>query len=211
MKKFPERTNIPGWVYLLSNPCFPEYIKIGMTSQTPEIRAQELSKETGVPWSFKVEYAVRTRRMGCLEKAMHERFLKYRLVVPELGRKEFFRINIEIGKLALEELKNRIETEIDNNKKMRCVFDFLEKLQKEIDKAYANKDYALARKIKSDISYLRHSSYSFDVKYTKILKIKKTMSFELLEPQRQQSIEDLQKQLMEIQAKINSIAMRDCK
>ena len=36
-----------GWVYVLTNDAMPGLVKVGQTYKTPEIRAQELSSESG--------------------------------------------------------------------------------------------------------------------------------------------------------------------
>ena len=49
-----------GFVYILVNPAFPGYIKVGKTTKTPEERAKELSAATGVPTPFIVAYDARS-------------------------------------------------------------------------------------------------------------------------------------------------------
>ncbi len=39
---------IVGHIYILMNPTMPGYLKIGMTTRSPEERARELSNSTGV-------------------------------------------------------------------------------------------------------------------------------------------------------------------
>lgn len=45
-----------GFVYVLMNPAFPGYIKVGKTTKAPVDRAKELSAATGVPTPFVVAY-----------------------------------------------------------------------------------------------------------------------------------------------------------
>ena len=45
-----------GYVYALINPSMPGLVKVGMTTRSPEERAQELSGGTGVPTPFVVVY-----------------------------------------------------------------------------------------------------------------------------------------------------------
>lgn len=63
-----------GWVYVLHNPSFrANMIKIGFTNRpTPQQRAQELSKHTGVPTEFKVVYAVKVANAQQVEGKIHQ-------------------------------------------------------------------------------------------------------------------------------------------
>lgn len=63
-----------GWVYVLTNDAFKEgIIKIGFTNKpTPQERAQELSKHTGVPTEFKVVYAVKVPHAQQVEGKIHQ-------------------------------------------------------------------------------------------------------------------------------------------
>ena len=63
-----------GWVYVLHNPSFKHnMIKIGFTNKpTPQQRAQELSKHTGVPTEFEVLYAVQVYGAQDLETRVHQ-------------------------------------------------------------------------------------------------------------------------------------------
>jgi len=45
-----------GFVYILLNPAFPRQVKIGRTARDPQKRANELSRQTGVPDDFIVLY-----------------------------------------------------------------------------------------------------------------------------------------------------------
>lgn len=63
-----------GWVYVLHNPSFKHnMIKIGFTNRpTPQQRAQELSKHTGVPTEFEVVYAVQVPNAQNVETRVHQ-------------------------------------------------------------------------------------------------------------------------------------------
>ncbi len=43
------RSGNEGYVYILVNPTFTGYAKIGKTTKDPAIRTKELSSSTGVP------------------------------------------------------------------------------------------------------------------------------------------------------------------
>lgn len=48
---------VPGYVYVLQNPAFPHLLKIGFTTRTPEERAEELSRHSGVPTPYRVVFS----------------------------------------------------------------------------------------------------------------------------------------------------------
>ena len=48
---------VPGHVYVLQNPAFPHLLKIGFTTRTPEERAEELSRHSGVPTPYRVVFS----------------------------------------------------------------------------------------------------------------------------------------------------------
>jgi hypothetical protein len=49
-----------GFVYVLENEYMPEIVKIGFTKRLSEVRAQELSRPTGVPVRFTVPFRMAT-------------------------------------------------------------------------------------------------------------------------------------------------------
>lgn len=90
------------WVYVFSNPSFPDLVKIGYTKAPPNERAKQLSRATGVALDYQVEYVFRCHDGESLEKEVHNCLDAYR-VNP---KREFFKIPIgeavrvinEIGK-----------------------------------------------------------------------------------------------------------------
>jgi len=66
-----------GFVYVMSNSAMPKLIKVGRTSKSPELRAEELWT-TGVPAPFKVEFAIFASDSVALERECHERFAEWR-------------------------------------------------------------------------------------------------------------------------------------
>lgn len=89
----------PGYVYIMSNPAFPGWNKVGHTYRPPFRRANELSK-TSVPTPFEVEYAKFFWDCPEAEKQIHFSLQKKYL---DVQRKEFFNI-------PLEEIKNTLDT-----------------------------------------------------------------------------------------------------
>jgi len=93
--KYANRTNdYDSWVYVLSNPTMPGYVKIGFTDKTPEERATQLSRSTGVILPFKVEWAFHCYNGEALEKEVHRHLNMSRIT----GNREFFDINVDEAK-----------------------------------------------------------------------------------------------------------------
>ena len=89
-----------GFVYIMSNPAFPDLIKIGMSKKDPtKDRVSELN-QTGVPQPFKVEYYAYVEDESLLERLLHQKFDDER---PNKSR-EFFSTNPAIVINALKEL-----------------------------------------------------------------------------------------------------------
>lgn len=86
-----------GWVYVLENKAFPGLLKIGYTTRTPEIRAEELSQPTGVPAPYRVVFKRWFADCIAAERHMH-RTLEHRR-----SEKEFFRIGVDEAIRAIEE------------------------------------------------------------------------------------------------------------
>ena len=91
---------LAGFVYIMSNPAFPDLIKIGMSKKDPtKDRVSELN-QTGVPQPFKVEYYAYVEDESLLERLLHQKFEDER---PNKNR-EFFSTNPAIVINALKEL-----------------------------------------------------------------------------------------------------------
>jgi hypothetical protein len=76
-----------GYVYVLMNPALKGQVKIGLTTNSPEERAAELST-TGVPHQFVVVYAELVRDCEKVERLIHEKLADVR-VSPN---REFFKM-----------------------------------------------------------------------------------------------------------------------
>lgn len=78
-----------GFIYIMSNPAFPNLLKIGKSKKDPTTdRVNELN-QTGVPEPFKVEYYAFVEDEDYLEKAVHRKFASNR---PNKNR-EFFSVD----------------------------------------------------------------------------------------------------------------------
>lgn len=107
-----------GIVYVLTNPCMPGLVKIGMTERCEiDARLKELYT-TGVPLPFECKYACRVKKSECgkIEKALHTAFAPQRVNAT----REFFRIVPEqaIAILELfqhEDVTEEVAQEIEND------------------------------------------------------------------------------------------------
>tara|TARA_B100001564_G_C20484287_1_gene598559 strand:+ start:151 stop:750 length:600 start_codon:yes stop_codon:yes gene_type:complete len=83
-------------VYILTNPAFPDYIKIGRTTN---LKQRLLSLDTtSLPLPFECYYAVKVDDSKKVEKLLHQSFDKYRV----RSNREFFEILPENAKSALQ-------------------------------------------------------------------------------------------------------------
>ena len=91
-KPIPGRGKGKEIIYIMSNPSIPGLLKIGYTGKDIEIRKNELSKATGVPTPFKVEYIFRLYGRGEeLEREIH-RYLEHK---RNSRKREFFDISLQ--------------------------------------------------------------------------------------------------------------------
>jgi len=92
-----------SWVYIMSNPASPGYLKIGFTKNTPEERAKQISNSTGVILPMVVEWAFQCYNGFALEQEVHEKLKSYRVN----NHREFFQISLGEAKDAVIELGAR--------------------------------------------------------------------------------------------------------
>jgi hypothetical protein len=90
-------SNYDSWVYILSNSTMPGYLKIGFTDLTPEKRAEQLSRSTGVILPFKVEWAFHCYNAEALEKEIHHYLQGSRIA----GNREFFDVSLDEAKKVI--------------------------------------------------------------------------------------------------------------
>lgn len=89
----PETINSKGWIYILSNPCMPGLLKIGMTTNSPHMRAKDLSSSTGVPERFVVEAAYFSDDPRGDEAAIHSALNVHRIN----DSREFFKCSLAVA------------------------------------------------------------------------------------------------------------------
>ena len=91
-----------SFVYIVSNPSFPQYVKIGYTNNLEKRR--ETLFNTSVPHQFVLEFFVEDVSAKYIEKETH-RLLKNKRVV---SNREFFKCSVEEAKLTITEAQKVI-------------------------------------------------------------------------------------------------------
>jgi len=80
-----------GFIYVLDNASMPGLLKIGATERTPDERARELSRSTGVPSPFVTRFSARVSDWREAEAAIHRGLDQFR----SNKSREFFRIEVK--------------------------------------------------------------------------------------------------------------------
>jgi len=93
-----------GSVYILLNSTMPGYLKIGMTTSTPEERARELSQATGVAVPYSVAFAEEVINCEAAESLIHARLAAYRVN----NRREFFHLPLRDAIRELSEIAEAV-------------------------------------------------------------------------------------------------------
>ena len=160
-----------GIVYVLTNPCMPGIVKIGMTERKNiEARLKELYT-TGVPLPFDCKFACNVKKNECakIEKALHTAFAPQRVN----ANREFFRIIPDQAIAILElfqhedvtaEVSKEIEDELtpedkaaqEKSKTKRPALDFYEMGLNEGDVLIYKHNETITCSIKDN----RHVSYN---------------------------------------------------
>ncbi|QGU87054.1 GIY-YIG nuclease family protein [Erwinia sorbitola] len=88
----PDDMRLSGWVYILSNDYMPDVYKIGMTTNEPELRANQISQGTGIPFPFAVHAAYYSEKPHHHESIIHDLLKQYRIS----SNREFFHCSLEV-------------------------------------------------------------------------------------------------------------------
>lgn len=96
--------SMAGYLYVLSNPSLPKYLKVGYTNRTLEQRLTELNN-TSIPLPFKIEFYCIVDDAENVERAVHAELVKKNFKKD----KEFFIIS---PKMAVKEIKEMIESQL---------------------------------------------------------------------------------------------------
>ena len=84
-----------------------------------------------------------------------------------------FDISLSEARDILNRLFRKVEDEIDKDPKLTRIFKCIDYLSESLKNIYYHNDTLRYKKVKSDLSYLRHTGYSVDKKYEKLLDIEK--------------------------------------
>jgi hypothetical protein len=111
-----------GWVYVLTNEAMPGLVKVGQTYKTPEIRAQELSSETGVAAQYVVVYKAFVPNYEQVEKDVHNKLKS----AGKHYNKEFFKCEAfeairhirDSTTIKFQESKEDVDGKIENERKI---------------------------------------------------------------------------------------------
>lgn len=122
-------------IYILTNEAFPEYVKIGKTSNL-EKRLKQLYN-TSIPYPFECFFSGRVKNADEVENRLHEAFTKYRVQ----KNREFFNIlpeqvyailklleieDVTPKEIILDNQENtqEIKQSLDKSKQSRSAFNF---------------------------------------------------------------------------------------
>ena len=99
IERLKKQKNTEGYIYILTNKSFPNYLKIGSTMKEPSIRADELNG-TGLPFPYEVKIKFLTRNCEILEKKVHSILDKKRVNLE----REFFECTVTEAKQIIEKV-----------------------------------------------------------------------------------------------------------
>lgn len=94
-----------SYIYVLTNPTMNDIVKIGKTTRTPEDRARELSRGTGVPVDFQVAYEHSVQDCDLVEKMIHRKLAQYRVS----NNREFFQLSLKDAIDAVRSVAAEVE------------------------------------------------------------------------------------------------------
>jgi hypothetical protein len=89
MSKNPDHLPKPGYIYIMSSASVP-YLKIGQTTEDPNVRAKQLSASTSAATPFHVAYYRRVPQANLAERAIHSALAAYRVNED----REFFKVSL---------------------------------------------------------------------------------------------------------------------
>lgn len=81
-------------IYIMTNPAYPGYVKIGATSRDVEARRKELSSQTGVMFDFEI-YATYETRGNLQDKNFHRIIDRLNPTLRANAKREFYKMEPE--------------------------------------------------------------------------------------------------------------------
>lgn len=84
------------WIYVITNPSFPKYVKVGWTRHNPHKRIGDIDT-TGVPTPFDLNYVACVDDAGNLEKLTHQFLDRHRV----RSSREFFEVSAKCAREAI--------------------------------------------------------------------------------------------------------------
>lgn len=117
--KVPDAYKENGFIYILSNECMPGIYKIGMTTNSPEQRAREISSSTGIPVPFTVVAAFHSKNPSQDERMVHDGWAKHRINQS----REFFRLTDQELEDAIHEISSIVGPERNGEVSILAQYD----------------------------------------------------------------------------------------
>jgi len=94
------------YVYVLVNKSVPNMVKIGMTTNTPDERARQISAATGVATPWIPVFSFNCYRSDLLEAEVHDHFAAHRVNT----HREMFSVDSYTAQFAIENLGHKYST-----------------------------------------------------------------------------------------------------
>jgi len=127
-----------GYIYALINPSLHGLVKVGKTVKEPEVRAKEISSDTGVPTPFIVAFKVFVSDCDSAELYLHSLLQIKGFRINQ--HREFFNAPLEVIINSMIELQNsfkfqplvsthEIDSEVSNDTFVELEDDFLNELE----------------------------------------------------------------------------------
>lgn len=101
------------YVYVLVNKSVPNMVKIGMTTNTPDERARQISAATGVPTPWIPIFSFPCYRSDLLEAEVHDYLAEHRIT----NNREMFNIDSFTAQKVITELGFKYSTALFSVKK----------------------------------------------------------------------------------------------
>lgn len=103
--------NKKGYVYILVNPAFPGFVKVGKTTKEPEVRAREVSSGSGVPTPYAVAWDALVIDCHQVELLIHQQLAYARA----RNDREFFAVPLKKAISIISSIVAPFSCEIDES------------------------------------------------------------------------------------------------